>query len=76
MMAVLEQGGIATAGQRGYHILWRTAQRGLICFGPRQGKQDTFVWLDDWLPEGKTLSPEEALAELAHRYFTSHNPGF
>jgi len=74
MMAVLEQGGIATAGQRGYHILWRTAQRGLICFGPRQGKQDTFVWLDDWLPEGKTFSPEEALAELAHRYFTGHGP--
>ena len=74
MMAVLEQGGIATSGQRGYHILWWAAQNGLICFGPRQGKQDTFVWLDDWLPAGKTLSRAESLAELARRYFSGHGP--
>jgi hypothetical protein len=74
MMDVLEQAGISTKGQRGYHILWWAAQSGLICFGPRQGKQDTFLLLDDWLPEGKTLSREEALAELAYRYFTGHGP--
>jgi len=74
MMAVLEQGGISTKGQRGYHILGWAAQSGLICFGPRQGKQDTFVWLDDWLPESKSLSRDEALAELAHRYFSGHGP--
>jgi hypothetical protein len=74
MMAVLEQGGIATAGQRGYHVLGWAAQSGSICFGPRQGKQDTFVWLDDWLPPGKTPGRDEALAELAHRYFAGHGP--
>ncbi len=74
MMAVLEQGGIATGGQRGYHLLWWAAQNGLICFGPRQGKQDTFVWLDEWLPPGNSLSRAEALAELAHRYFSGHGP--
>jgi len=74
MMAVLEQAGMSTKGQRGYHRLWRAAQRGLICFGPRQGKQETFVWLDDWLPEGRTLNRDEALAELAQRYFTGHGP--
>jgi len=74
MMNVLEQDGISTDGQRGYHILWRAAQSGLICFGPRQGKQDTFVLLDEWLPANKTLSQEEALAELANRYFTGHGP--
>ena len=74
MMAVLEQNGISTAGQRGYHILWWTAQNGLICFGPRQGKQDTFVLLDEWLPSGKSLSRDESLAELTHRYFTGHGP--
>ena len=74
MMAVLERAGISASGQRGYHILRWAAQRGLICFGPRQGKQDTFVWLDDWLPESKVRSREEALAELAHRYFTGHGP--
>lgn len=74
MMAVLEQAGISTKGQRGYHLLWWAAQKGLICFGPRQGKQETFVWLDDWLPNGQTLSREEALARLAKRYFTGHGP--
>jgi hypothetical protein len=74
MMAILEQDGIVTTGQRSYYILWWAAQNGLICFGPRQGKQDTFVLLDEWLPETKTLSREEALAELAQRYFTGHGP--
>jgi len=74
IMAVLEQAGISTKGQRGYHMLWRAAQNGLICYGPRQGKQDTFVWLDDWLPAGKSLSRDESLAELARRYFTGHGP--
>jgi hypothetical protein len=74
MMAVLEQGGITSSGQRGYHILWWAAQMGLICFGPRQGKQDTFVLLDEWLPDGKRLKREESLAELARRYFSGHGP--
>ena len=74
MMDVLEQGGISTNGQRGYHILGWAAQSGLICFGPRQGKQDTFVLLDEWLPGGKNLNREESLAELAKRYFTGHGP--
>ena len=43
MMAALEAGGISTAGQRGYHILAHAALEGLICFGPRQAKQQTFV---------------------------------
>jgi len=74
MMEVLEQGGISTQGQRGYHILWRVGQKGLICFGPRQGKQDTFVLLDEWLSNSKILSREEALAELTKTYFTGHGP--
>ena len=76
MMDVLEQADISTKGQRGYHILWWTAQNGLICFGPRQGKQHTFVLLDEWqwLPESKPLSREEALTALAQRYFTGHGP--
>ena len=77
MMDILSQGGIAPTGQRGYYLLWWAAQNGLICFGPRQGKQDTFVLLDEWLPQAKRkmLSREEALVELARRYFTGHGPG-
>ncbi len=74
MMDVLEGGGISPAGQRGYHILWHLALTGLICFGPMRGKQPTFALLNEWLPPGKEMTPEEALEELARRYFKSHGP--
>ncbi|MCX6047935.1 MAG: winged helix DNA-binding domain-containing protein [Chloroflexi bacterium] len=74
MLDLLEQGGITIAGQRGYHLLGWAAQKSLICFGPMQGKQPTFVWLDDWIPASKPLTREEALATLAQRYFTGHGP--
>ena len=70
----LETAHIPTTGQRGLHILGWLAQQGVICFGPREGKQQTFVLLDEWVPEDKTLERDEALAELARRYFTSHGP--
>jgi hypothetical protein len=71
---VLEQARIATADQRGIHVLWRLAHDGLICFGPREGKQQTFVLLEEWLPRARDLPREEALPELARRYFTGHGP--
>lgn len=74
MYQVLEDARIPAAGQRGLHILWRLAQEGLICFGPREGKQQTFVLLDEWVPGAGRLEREEALARLAQRYFTSHGP--
>jgi len=74
LLHALAAAGIATAGQRGYHLLGRAAQDGLICFGARSGKQQTFVLLDEWVPPTPALSREEALATLARRYFTSHGP--
>jgi hypothetical protein len=50
------------------------AHEGLICFGTREGKQHTFVLLEEWVPKAKRLDRDEALAELARRYFTSHGP--
>jgi hypothetical protein len=70
----LEGAGIATKASRGLHLLWWHAHEGLICVGPRQGKQQTFVLLDEWLPAAPPRSREESLAELARRYFTSHGP--
>ena len=74
MLTLLENAGIPTQNQRGYHILWYAALKGLICMGPMQEKQQTFVLLDDWAPNARTLSREEALGELASRYFASHGP--
>jgi len=74
MMGLLESTGIGTGGQRGYHILWYLSQSGLICPGPMQDGQQTFVLLDEWVPDARELSREEALAELIGRYFASHGP--
>jgi hypothetical protein len=74
LMQALAQAGIVTTGQRGYHMLGRAAQDGLICFGARSGKQQTFVLLDEWVPPTPPLDRDEALAELARRYFASHGP--
>ena len=74
MYEVLEQGGISATGLRGLHILGYLAQDGLICFGNRVGKQQTFVLLDEWIPMSKSLSKEESLVKLGLQYFTSHGP--
>lgn len=75
LFALLEANGIATAGQRGIHILWRLSQDGLLCFADHIGKQPAFALLDDWLPQSAPpLARDEALARLAVRYFTSHGP--
>lgn len=73
-MRHLDSKGISTSGQRGYHILHHLAQKGFLCLGPREGKQQTVVLLDEWAPKQKTMSREEALAEIAMRYFRSHGP--
>lgn len=70
----LEQAGIATAGQRGIHILHHLAEMTLLCFGPHESKQPTFVLMDEWLPKTPEKDRDEALKELAVRYFTSHGP--
>ena len=71
---LLERAKISTRGQRGIHLLWKLAQDCLICFGPREGKQQTFVLFDEWLPTARPRPRDEALGELALRYFESHGP--
>ena len=74
LMRLLEEARISPSGQRGYHILWYLAQIRLICLGPMRDKEQTFVLLDEWMPTARRLAREDALAELAGRYFASHGP--
>ena len=74
VMALLDQNGIATAGQRGLHILGYLAAHGYLCLGPHVGKQPSFTLLDEWVPPTVMLSRDEALQKLAITYFKSHGP--
>jgi winged helix DNA-binding protein len=71
---VWNDAGIATDGSRGLHLLSYLAQTGVLCFGHREGKQHTLALLEEWLPAARDLERDEALGELARRYFTSHGP--
>lgn len=70
----LEAAGVATDAPRLSDILQPAQGEGLICYGPRRGKQPTFALLDEWVPAGGHVEPVEALATVAGRYFRSHGP--
>jgi hypothetical protein len=70
----LEAEGIRTGGQRGYHILTNSAQRGLIAITAMDDKEQTFALLDECAPNAPSLSRDEALVEITRRYFRSHAP--
>lgn len=74
VLALLEENGMSMEGQRGYHTLWYLSQAGTLCIGPMEGKQQTFVLLDEWVTQQRTLSRDDALGELAWRFFNSHGP--
>jgi hypothetical protein len=74
MYALWNDAGIPTHDSRGLHILGHLAQTGLICFGPRDGKQHTLTLVEEWLPSARLLERDIALGELARRFFTSHGP--
>ncbi len=74
LLLALNRGGISTEAQRGYHILWHLSQTGTLCFGAPVGNEQTFVLLSEWILRPRKLAREEALGELARRYFTSHGP--
>lgn len=74
LMELLEEAGISTKNGRGYYILGYLGRTGMICFGPHEGKQQSFALLDEWVTNSRELTLEELLAELALRYFTGHGP--
>jgi hypothetical protein len=45
-----------------------------VCSGPMRGKEHTYVPFDDRVPPGTTFTEDEALAELARRWFSTRGP--
>lgn len=74
LFAVMDAVGVDSGDQRGPHLLRYFAEQGLLCFGPHSGRQPTYTLLEEWVPDARVLGEEDALAELALRYFTGHGP--
>jgi hypothetical protein len=72
--ASLRTRGIQAEGMRLALLLMKAELDGLICSGPREGLRFTYALLDDRVGVSPKLPREEALAELAMRYFSTRGP--
>jgi len=72
--SALEKKGIQTNDLRASHIMFRAETDLIVCNGSRREKQFTYALFDERVPSAKKKTKEEALAELALRYFKSHGP--
>jgi winged helix DNA-binding protein len=72
LMTLLQKKGIFINALRSLHLMFRAELEGIACNGIKRGKQFTYTLLDKRVPSCKILKKEEALAELAKRYFNSH----
>lgn len=70
----LQRGKIPADGLKLAYLMMHAELDGLICSGPRRAKQFTYALLDARVPHSKALDGDDALAELARRYFSSHGP--
>jgi hypothetical protein len=74
LTAALKKAGIDANGLRLGYLMMYAELEGLICSGPRRGKQFTYALLEERAPKVNTLKHDEALAELVRRYFTTRGP--
>src|SRR5204863_37614 len=61
---VLQGAGIAASGLRLAYLIMHAELDGILCSGPRRGKQFTYALLDDRAPGARSLPREKALVEL------------
>jgi hypothetical protein len=71
---VFEKENIKTDNYRLSHLLFRAELEAIVCSGALKGNKQTYSLLTERVPYKKMLTRDEALAELAKRYFTSHCP--
>lgn len=69
------QAGISTSGElRMSYLMLHAELEGIVCSGPRRGKQFTYCLLEERVPACDPLERDEALARIVERYFLSRGP--
>lgn len=79
VIARLRESGVpipeGSDGTLGMHVLFHASTQGLVCRGPDIGRDSTYVLVDQWVPDAPAgPRGDEALAELARRYFAAYSP--
>lgn len=70
----LKKKKIIAEGLRLMYVLFSAELNGIICSGPRQGKQFTYALLEERVKPFKKISREEAVNSLVKRYFITRGP--
>jgi hypothetical protein len=70
----LRQAGVDGSGHMVMMLAMHAELEGLICSGPVAGGEHTYALMDQRVPSPRRLERDEALAEIALRYFTGHGP--
>jgi hypothetical protein len=70
----LRRADLALNGIRLAHVAMYAELEGIICSGPRRGKQFTYGLVAERAPRAARRSRDEAIATLTRRYFSSHGP--
>ena len=63
-----------TTSQQLGHLMMQGELDGVLCSGPRRGKQFTYALLDERAPKSPSKTRDEALLELTRRYFATRSP--
>jgi hypothetical protein len=74
LLSGLVKNKIDLENNRASHILLRAEMDGIICSGKQKKGKPTYAILGEWVPPSKKIKKDEALKELARRYFSSHGP--
>jgi len=71
---LLQERGLPSEGQAPYHLLYRGALEGLLCFGPDREDEPGYVLRSAWAGAPPPLERREALRRLALRYLAAYGP--
>jgi hypothetical protein len=72
--ALLARSGVEAATTRLAAIMMHLELEGLVVSGPMRNRRHTYALLDERAPAVAPIARDEALARLAHRFFTGHGP--
>lgn len=56
------------------YLLHLAASRGVVCYGPNQGNEPTFVRADAWIPNWRDVPQEQAEGLLLRKYLRAFGP--
>lgn len=74
LFSAFEMIGQDTGAQRGIHLINALCIQGQLVQGPFRGNKQLFMVSSEWIKQPRQLERDEALAEIATRYFRSHGP--